>query len=321
MRAVSQLRVVVLVTIMFVASVAAETYQLNDGTTVSGELVSPNELGVLLRLPDGSYSERIPWVRFSQADLKELAENPRLKQFVEPFIEVQAEEQPKKLEINVKPVTRMDRPANASFVRAFLASSIGLALVLVVYAANIFAAYEISVIRAFPAPLVCGVAAVFPIIGPAIFLCLPTRLRTTEHALAEAAAAQQTRAQVAAEIAAASAALGVGHDEHGAAATAAELPPTQLFKRGEFVFNRRFFETKFAGFFGVLRREADKDMVLTIKTPHGLFTVERFTRITGNEMYFLTKRGAGMAEMTVPFAEVQEVELRHKDAPPKLTDR
>ncbi len=320
MRGVLRSIVIASAVCFWVLNVFADTFQLTDGTTVSGDLVSPNELGVLLRLADGSYSERIPWVRFSQADLKKIAENPRMKQFVEPFIEVSEEQLPKKREITVNPVTRLERPVSGSFLKAFAFSSLGFVILLLLYAANLFAAYEVSVIRAFSPAVVCGASAVLPVVGPIIFLCLPTRLKTEEHAMAEAAAARHARAQAAAEVAAASAALGIGREEH-AIALQAELPPTQLFKRGEFVFNRRFFETKFGGFFGVLRREADKDKVLTVKTPHGLFEVERFTRITANEMYFLTKRGTGLAEMTIPFAEVLEVELRHKDAPPMIKDR
>src|SRR5258708_40265870 len=43
------------------------------------------------------------------------------------------------------------------------------------------------------------------------------------------------------------------------------LPATQTFSRGQFTFNRRFIETKFADFFGVVRHGADKDMVLIVK--------------------------------------------------------
>jgi hypothetical protein len=62
-------------------------------------------------------------------------------------------------------------------------------------------------------------------------------------------------------------------------------------------------------------------MVLTLKTARGLFVIERFTRITGNEMYALVQRGASSMEMMVPFLDVQEVELRYKDAPSIMTDR
>ena len=67
---------------------------------------------------------------------------------------------------------------------------------LLLYAANIYAGYEISIFRARPAALVCGVSAVLPFIGPIIFLSLPTQMAPAEEtwepapeAAAEAAAA------------------------------------------------------------------------------------------------------------------------------------
>ncbi len=47
------------------------------------------------------------------------------------------------------------------------------------------------------------------------------------------------------------------------------IPQTVIYQRGQFTFNRRFIETKFPGFFGVVRRDADKDMVLIIKSSRG----------------------------------------------------
>ena len=64
-------------------------------------------------------------------------------------------------------------------------------------------------------------------------------------------------------------------------------PPAeaQIFQRGQFTFNRRFFETKFSGYFAIIRREAEKNMVLTIKTGRAQYVVERITRIATNEMH------------------------------------
>jgi hypothetical protein len=53
-----------------------------------------------------------------------------------------------------------------------------------------------------------------------------------------------------------------GSWEVGAPPAPPDQPQTEVFQRGQFTFNRRFFETKFSGFFGMMRREADKDMVL-----------------------------------------------------------
>src|SRR6185295_3003756 len=49
------------------------------------------------------------------------------------------------------------------------------------------------------------------------------------------------------------------------ATPAAPLPQTVVYERGQFIFNRRFFETKFSGFFGVVPRGAEKEMVIVIK--------------------------------------------------------
>ena len=60
---------------------------------LTGEFVSADEHGVLLKLGDNKYSERIPWSRFSQSDLKDIGQkNPKAAQFIEPFIELTPDE-------------------------------------------------------------------------------------------------------------------------------------------------------------------------------------------------------------------------------------
>ena len=81
------------------------------------------------------------------------------------------------------------------------------------------------------------------------------------------------------------------------------------------MFNRRFFETKFPGFFGVVRREADKDMVLFIKAARGQYIGERISRISANDMYVQVHKGEASEEVMVPFSEIQEVQLKHRDSP------
>src|SRR5260370_35531975 len=49
-------------------------------------------------------------------------------------------------------------------------------MLLILYLANIYAGYEISIFRNQPAALVAGVAAVAPVVGPIVFLCLPQRI-------------------------------------------------------------------------------------------------------------------------------------------------
>lgn len=299
----------------------AETFQLNDGQTVSGEVIaaSANESGLQLRIEEGKY-ERIPWAKFSQEDLKKLSQNPKIEALVEPFIEVSQEEKIKRTEVPIKEVPRLKRPEAQSLLGAMFSSSVGLTVLFLLYAANLYAGYEVSIFRSQPAALVCGVSAVLPVIGPIIFLSMPTKkLKSEDELEAEAAAAAlptSTFAMPVAEAApeepqAGGGGLRLSRAEPGAAAG---IPETQIFQRGAFTFNRRFFETKFSGFFGVVRREAEKDLVLVIKSARGTYAGERVTRITGNDLHLQIQRGGASEEVMIPFSDVQEVQLKHVKA-------
>lgn len=78
------------------------------------------------------------------------------------------------------------------------------------------------------------------------------------------------------------------------------------------MFNRRFFETKFSGFFAIARPEADRGKVLLVKTPGALLTVERISRISANEVHFEVVQGGERQEIMVPFADIQQIQLKQK---------
>ena len=304
------------------------TYQLTDGTSITGDVISFNDDGIIFKIGDDKYTDRILWTKFSQSGLKLLAKNKKLKDYAEPFIETPPPPRPD-LQVRVHPVSRLDLPASQWVVSALCSSFVGIMIMLLIYAANIYAAFEIAIFRAQPIGLVTGIAAVLPIIGPIIFLSMPTKI--------EGAAEQDAQAGAAA--AAPHPAVGQGHaapaagqsvqmptdaqgtSEAGETAqpaqpwqAAASLPETQVFQRGQFTFNRRFFETKFSGFFGLARHGSSKDMVLVIKTPRAQHVAERISRISANEAHFEVVNGAARQEVAVPFGEIQEVQLKHKDA-------
>jgi hypothetical protein len=97
-------------------------------------------------------------------------------------------------------------------------------------------------------------------------------------------------------------------------AAAAKLPQTQVFKRGQFTFNRRFIETKFSAFFGAIRRGDDKDLVLVVKSMRGEYVATRISRIAANDMHLDVHKGGASQEVQIPFVEIQEIQLKHKDA-------
>ena len=305
------------------AAAGAESYPLADGTTVSGDVVSFNDNGIIFRTPDDKYIDRMPWVKFSQDGLKQLAQTPKIKPFVDPFIMPAAPARISKPVVRVSDVSRLDRSSPASLFGGLFSSGIGLLALLLIYAANIYAGYEIALFRRRPVPVVMGVSAVLPFVGPVIFLSLPDLRETAaaaEQMAAEAVPVSEVEphrfvvpgAKPEEEIH-----IVAGSWQAGASAApppSQAEPEPEIFQRGQFMFNRRFFETKFAGFFGIVRREADKNKVLQVKTPRGLIVAERITRITANDAHFEVMRGDSRQEVMVPFAEIQEVQLKHKGA-------
>jgi hypothetical protein len=280
---------------------------------------SANDAGIQIRIGEGQY-ERVPWGKFSQEDLRKLGENPKLQPFVEPFIEVTQEELIKKTDIGpIKPTPRLERPAPRSLLGALFGSSVGIVAILLMYAANLFAAYEVAIFRAQPVGLVCGVAAVLPLIGPIIFLSMPTRMSARyEGEEAEAAAAEAApptfsvpSAQPEQGTGEAGGGLRLAHAEPAEAAKSAQA---QVFARGQYTFNRRFFETKFPGFFGVVRREAERGLVLVFKTSRGQFIAHRITRIAAGDLHVDVVHGSRTEEVMISFPEIQEVQLKHAHA-------
>ena len=126
----------------------AETFKFINGDTLTGELLaeSASDAGVLIKVGDGKY-ERVAWTSFSQEDLKQFAKVPKMAPLVEPLIEITQAEKIKKTEVKLKQPERLERPEQRSLVGALFSSGLGLLIMLVLYAANIYAGYEVSISR------------------------------------------------------------------------------------------------------------------------------------------------------------------------------
>ena len=210
-------------------------------------------------------------------------------------------------------MSRLALPPKQSLFGALVASSIGLVVLLLIYVANIYAAYEIAACRAQPIALVMGVAAVMPVLGPIIFLAMPKRAAPAQPAAQQPTAAPHTFA-VGGAAAPVASGIHIAEASWRGASSSAAPSEVQVFQRGQFTFNRRFFETKFSGYFAVIRREAEKKMELTVKTGRAQYVVERITRIATNEMHVEVGLSAVKQEVMVPFAEIIEIQLKPKAA-------
>ena len=87
-----------------------------------------------------------------------------------------------------------------------------------------------------------------------------------------------------------------------------------MFTRGQFTFNRRFFETRFPRFFGV-HHGTDRDKIIVVKSARREFVTERIVRVAANEMVVQITHGTASEEVTIPYIEIQEVTLQPKAAP------
>lgn len=283
----------------------ADSFQMADGSSVSGSIVIFNDNGLMLRMADDSYTN-LSWINFSQGALVQLDKNPKFKPLVEPFIEPPSPQRPPQPAITIREASRLELPPKQSVFPAFFASSVGFIIVLLIYVVNLYAAYEIALVRARPLGLVMLVAVVLPILGPIIFLSMPTGGKTAEPAMSQTAVKSETFAVPGA--------AGEFHIAEASWQKEAEAQEPQIFQRGQYMFNRRFFETKFANFFGSFRREAERDLVFIVKTARAEIIVQRITRITANEAHFEVFQGATRREIIIPFTDIQEVQIRHQGA-------
>lgn len=275
-----------------------------DGRTVNARPVSYKDTHIQLALEGGGYTN-VAWGRLSQQTLRSLLKLKFYSAYAAPFIDAPPQAPPSGPgKIVIQPVERLDRPTDGSL----FASPVMWFILLLLYAANIYAGYEIALFRHQNVATVCGVAAVAPILGPVIFLAMPTK----EEPVEEEEVIEET--EVAPELAAGEAAPAEAVAEQEPVAPAAPQHTVTVYQRGQTTFNRRFFETKLAGFLKVVPGEAEKDMVVVISSARGAHVGNRFTRISPNDLTLHVIKGNASQDVVIPFSEINEVKVQHKDA-------
>lgn len=276
-------------------SPGAQTLTLTDGTSLTGDIIKSDDNGLGLRATGDVYTN-VPWGRFSQESLKQLAQNPKLRLLVEVFIEPDVSQRPPKAEIKINPVTRLERPVQPSLFGGLVQSPVGLFILFVLYLANLYAAFEVALFRARPVAQVVGLAAVLPVIAPVVFLVLPMP--------ATPAAVEELSAEGVVPGAAGGSAEEIQIVEASWKQEEKKVAGPQVYARGKFTFNKRFIETKFAGFIGEPKGDG-KTFTMEVRTLKEPFAVERIAQITATEVIFETVNG----QVVVPFADIQEIKL------------
>ncbi len=276
-----------------------------DGQKVTGRPVGFKDTHIQIAIQGGGITN-VAWGRLSQSTLQSLTKLKNFGVFAQPFIDPPPQRAPQGPKVTIKEVQRMDRPASGGL----MASSVMLLVFFLIYLANIYAGYEVAVYRQRNPGLVCTLAAVAPVVTPIAFLAMPSAIEraaeeeaVTEEAAGEAVAQEgQPAEQAPAETAAAEAAAPKPEDE------------AVVYQRGQFTFNRRFFETKLAGFLKMVPGEAEKDKVLVVSSARGVHTGQRVTRINPNDLILHVVKGGASQDVVIPFTEISEVKIVHKDA-------
>jgi len=289
---------------------AAGTYELSNGQIISGEPIAPDPDGVVIKTGASTFTPRIAWTNFTENALRTLAQdNPKARSLVanliydEPEIEEAVVVRP---EVRIQSVARIAPPGEMSGLLSLFASPIGLVLFALMYGTNIYAGYVIGVFRTFNPVVVAGVSAILPLVGPLIFLVLPSGAGSDEEyededelEEAEQALAEQAVAPAPAE-------------DSDIPVAVQERPKAIVYERGKFTFNRRFFETKLASFLRVVPSEEDKDLVLEIDSLRGHHVGTRVTKILPTELHLQVKKGDASTDVLLPFSDIKSVTIRHK---------
>ena len=331
-------------------SLHGATYSMSNGQTIDAQPFHFDPSGVVFRYTDGRVSPRFAWTNFTEAALKDFAQDPKARSFVSQFLESPEDDVRVRKEITVKAPPRLDRPTRQSAVGALFASPLSLALLALVYLANLYGAYEIAIYRRYPLGMVIGAAAILPFAAPIVFLCLPTRTDDAPQEVAPAAApapepqqrsipsappprpaagysppARFSTPGQAQQPVPAPGAEAPGQENEAAEESAADEPPPPppaapklpqpvVYRRGQTMFNRRFFETKLSGFLRMIPSDAEKDLVINVKSARGEYVGNRISKLQPEELTLQYHRGSASSDVTIPFTEIQEVTVRHKDA-------
>ncbi len=362
-------RALALVLAVLAGAALAADYKMKDGTTLSGEIVSPTEKGIILNI-GGKPSPRTAWTNFTQEALKEFAKNPKARPFVELLIEDATPPggAPGAAEVNVPdPVVpkrewkapkevegKPTLPEKPGLIGGMFTTGVGWFALVMMYAGVLYAGYEVAHYRRRPLQLVMGLSAI-PGVGffaPIVFLCLPavkteTEAKPTavEQALAAAKEATKEPEKPAAAKKKPGLALGAKKAEDGgghapaakavavtkpgaaqpaaAAPSPVKAPPPPgaaklepaTYRKGETNINKRFIETKFAGFFKAVPAAPEKDMWLVwVTATGGEFWSKRVVSVNQTEVVVnCPQEGGGTLDQTVQIVEITEIHLRPQE--------
>ncbi len=289
--------------IAFLALAAkADTFTLTDGGSVTGDIVKFDDYMMMLHTSTDTYTN-VPWGQLSQNSLIQLSDNPKIKPLIAPFILPTTSVAPPP-PITIHPVNKVNFPEHPSLIVGLVTSPLGIFILLLIYGANLYAAYEIALMKLRPPGPVMGLSAVLPIIGPIVYLKKPVLEQKAADDLPPEPAfpeGEQTPEEI--QIVEAS----WKSEEEKPKEKKIEA---QVYARGKFTFNKRFIETKFASYLGDGKSGDAAKYTMELKTLKDQLVVERIMQVAATEVILETTRG----QVTVALGDISEIKLNPKTA-------
>lgn len=290
------------------AAVFATDFHFNSGDKITGELAAIDANGFVIRLPDGTYTPRFPWLKLSDETLETLKDHPKAKKFVEPLIMPPAEEvavKQAKAAIKLSPAAMPPPVDGKKGWLTALTSPPGLLFLGLLYLANLYTAFEISKFKWRPAALVCGTAAVLPVLGPAVFLILPRYVAPVVEDATKAASADM---KLAVADSGPSLVKQMGMSRAGANQSVEEVTGgARSFTRATHTFNRKFLEGQLTNFLKPVVAGSDAGMILEVVHGRGTNVCQRISRLTMSDAVFLDAEGR---EIPVEYTDLKEIHVR-----------
>lgn len=311
----------------FSAIAAPVTLKMADGSSLSGDVNTYTDRGLVIRAADGNF-QTVAWGRISLQSLIELrdkSKTARDREQVEPFLPFGDTGGTEVKRIMLSDPERPSRPTGATGLFGMFGSGLGLFLLAIVYGASLYATYEIAVYRRLAMATAMGGAALLPVIAPIAFFFAPasmfaakrtegldeeeeisglsldlkgTRLEAQEDQIQHSETNQRRRGNT-------------GNTSKSTKKTTSSNVPTILsvFERGKVVFNRRFFETKLGPFLKTVPGPEAADKQLVFETHRGVFIGTKVSTIEQTYLELFVDAGVASAVERIPFIEIQSVRI------------
>ena len=299
---------------------------LTNGDIIEGTVADVDQNGIVVRRDIGGFARRANWMQLTQQSLKKIRRlgevDPKRYRgaaaYAEPFIEPNESEMERNLLPGpVKGLSTPQLPDSVevtSKVAAF-SSAGGLGLLLAIALGSMMAGLGVAAFRESNALLAAGVSLFLPVIGPILFLVKPKVEYEDEYDEDEEYEYEEAETPA-----------GTTMSDTGGGAVAGMMPEAkkmsfaqtgakksglkpQSWARGDTRFDRSFFQNNFPNYFKTVLGEAERGLVLALKTGKREYIGQRIKRISGSDIHMELLNGK---EQKISFSEIGTVDLRAK---------